>query len=164
MKFAPGDFFMTNSKKIQFTQEGFDGLKTELDELLKNKKQQAIDRLAKARAMGDLSENSEYTAAKEELAFVDGRIKEIEELLKRGEVVQSTPSAGITIGAEVTVDKDGREETYSIVGEFEADPLNKKLSATSPIGKALLGKNEGDLVVVEVPAGKLNYKILKIKK
>lgn len=155
---------MTNSKKIQFTQEGFDGLKTELEELLKNKKQQAIDRLAKARAMGDLSENSEYTAAKEELAFVDGRIKEIEELLKRGEVVQTVLSSGIQIGAEVIVEKDGKEETYSIVGEFEADPLNKKLSATSPIGKALLGKNEGDLVVVEVPAGKLNYKILKIKK
>lgn len=160
----PGDFFMTNTKKIQFTKEGYEGLQTELDELIKNKKQQAIDRLGLARSMGDLSENSEYTAAKEELAFVDGRIKEIEELLKRGVVVKSAPSAGISIGAEVTVDRDGKVETYSIVGEFEADPMLKKLSATSPIGKALIGKKEGDTVTVEVPAGKLNYKILKIKK
>jgi len=155
---------MTDTQKIPFTQEGFESLKKELEDLLKNKKQKAIDRLGLARSMGDLSENSEYHAAKEELEFVDGRSKEIEELLKRGEVVEVKQSAGISIGTHVTVEKDGTEETYSIVGEFEADPMQKKLSATSPIGKALIGKNEGDHVVVKVPAGKLNYKIIKIKK
>ncbi len=155
---------MKNSNKIQFTQEGYGNLQKELDDLNLNKRQQARERLGRARAMGDLSENSEYHAAKEELAFVEGRISEIEQLLSRGIVIEVKPSAGISIGAEVIVERDGNKETYAIVGEFEADPLNKKLSATSPIGKAFIGKKEGDLVTVEVPAGKLKYKILKIKK
>jgi len=154
---------MTNTK-IQFTKDGYKNLETEMTVLQSTQRPAAVDRLQKARAMGDLSENSEYTAAKEELAFVEGRIKEIEELMKRAEVVESQPSHGISIGAEVTVERDGNEETYSIVGEFEADPVQKKLSATSPIGQALLGKKEGDMVDVEVPAGKIHYKILKIKK
>lgn len=154
---------MTNTK-IQFTKDGYKKLKAELSELQSTQRPAAVDRLQKARAMGDLSENSEYTAAKEELAFVEGRIKEIEELMKRAEIVESQSTPGISIGVDVTVERDGREETYSIVGEFEADPMQKKLSATSPIGQALLGKKEGDMVEVEVPAGKLHYKILKIIK
>lgn len=157
------DFFMNNGK-IQFTREGYDNLQAELDELLTVKRPQAVTRLGKARAMGDLSENSEYVAAKEDLAFVEGRVKEIEELLHRGEIVEPLPGKGVVIGATVTVGKNGSEETYSIVGEFEADPMAKKLSATSPIGSALLGKKEGDIVSVDVPAGKLNYKILKVVK
>lgn len=154
---------MTNTK-IQFTKDGYKKLESELQELQTTQRPAAVERLQKARAMGDLSENSEYTAAKEELAFVEGRIKEIEELMKRAEVVESQPTRGISIGAEVTVEREGREETYSIVGEFEADPVQKKLSATSPIGQALIGKKEGDMVDVEVPAGKIHYKIIKIKK
>lgn len=154
---------MTNTK-IQFTKDGYKKLEAELLELQTTQRPAAVERLGRARAMGDLSENSEYTAAKEELAFVEGRIKEIEELMKRAEVVETQPTKGISIGAEVTVERDGREETYSIVGEFEADPMEKKLSATSPIGQALIGKKEGDMVDVEVPAGKIHYKILKIKK
>ncbi len=153
-----------NNTKIQFTKDGYNKLQEELDELNKDKRPAAVDRLQKARAMGDLSENSEYTAAKEELAFVEGRIKEIEELMARGEIVEVQPSHGISIGAEVTVEREGKEETYYIVGEFEADPMQKKLSATSPIGQALLGKKEGDLVDVDVPAGKIHYRIIKIKK
>lgn len=153
-----------NNGKIQFTREGYDNLQAELDELLTVKRPQAVTRLGKARAMGDLSENSEYVAAKEDLAFVEGRVKEIEELLHRGEIVEPLAGKGVVIGATVTVEKNGAEETYSIVGEFEADPMAKKLSATSPIGSALLGKKEGDIVSVEVPAGKLNYKILKVVK
>ncbi|QQS43877.1 transcription elongation factor GreA [Candidatus Roizmanbacteria bacterium] len=152
------------STKIQFTKDGYKKLESELQELQTTQRPAAVDRLGRARAMGDLSENSEYTAAKEELAFVEGRIKEIEELMKRAEVVESQPSHGISIGAEVTVEREGREETYSIVGEFEADLMQKKLSATSPIGQALIGKKEGDMVDVEVPAGTIHYKILKIKK
>lgn len=161
-----GDAFfgLNMSDKIQFTQEGFDNLKLEHEDLVGTRRAKAVDRLAKARAMGDLSENSEYSAAKEELAFVEGRIKEVEELLKKAEIIHSKASDGITVGTDVIVEKDGKEETFSIVGEFEANPLNKKLSSTSPIGKSLLGKKEGDIVIVEVPAGKLKYKILKIKK
>jgi len=152
------------SNKIQFTQEGFDNLKLEHEDLIGPRRAKAVDRLAKARAMGDLSENSEYSAAKEEIAFVEGRIQEIEELINKAVIMVSTPASGITIGTNVIVEKDGKEESYSIVGEFEANPLNNKLSSTSPIGKAFLGKKEGETVIVDVPAGKLKYKILKIKK
>ncbi|MBP7967540.1 transcription elongation factor GreA [Candidatus Woesebacteria bacterium] len=150
--------------KIQFTKDGFKQLQAELDDLQKVRRPAAVTRLSKARAMGDLSENSEYTAAKEDLSFVEGRVQEIEELIKNAVIIDVKAHDGISIGVDVTVEKDGTEETYSIVGEFEADPMLKKLSATSPIGKALLGKKEGDSVEVQVPAGKLKYKIIKIKK
>lgn len=150
--------------KIQFTKEGYKQLQIELDELQKVKRPAAVTRLSKARAMGDLSENSEYTAAKEDLSFFEGRIQEIKELIKNAEIIEVNTKNGIGIGVEVTVEKDGKKETYSIVGEFEADPMSKKLSSTSPIGRALIGKKEGDTVEVEVPAGKLTYKIIKINK
>jgi transcription elongation factor GreA len=149
-------------RTFQFTKEGHKKLLEEYEDLRKNKRPITVLRLEKARAMGDLSENSEYTAAKEEIAFVEGRIKEVEELMKNAVVIESNNADGISIGAEVTVEKDGKIETYSIVGEFEADPLEKKLSATSPIGKALVGKKRGDTVEVDVPAGTLKYVIKDI--
>ena len=151
-------------KKFQFTPDGFKKLELEYDELLKTKRPAAVTRLAKARSMGDLSENSEYSAAKEELAFVEGRIKEIEELMKNAEVIDAKLTDSIEIGTEVTVEKDGNNETFYIVGEFEADPMTKKLSSTSPIGSTLLGKKLGETVEVEVPVGTLKYKIKEIKK
>lgn len=151
-------------KKVQLTKQGFDNLQKEHQELLKKKRPTAVERLQKARAMGDLSENSEYTAAKEELAFVEGRIQEIEELLKNVEIVKNyNRRTNVDLGVKVTVEVNGKQESFEIVGEFEADPLNKKLSHTSPIGKALVGKKVGDLVEVEVPAGKIKYKIVDIK-
>lgn len=151
-------------KKTQLTKEGFENLKKELDELVKTKRPYAIDRLGKARSMGDLSENSEYTAAKEELAFVEGRILEIEEILKVVEVVENHNTADkVEVGSSVAVEVGGKKELFQIVGEFEADPMNKKLSHTSPIGHALLSKKVGDWVEVEVPAGKIKYKIIQIK-
>lgn len=150
--------------KTQLTKQGYDNLKKELDELKNQKRQQAVDRLAKARAMGDLSENSEYSAAKEELAFVEGRIQEIEEILKNVEVVENNAQNNhIQLGSSVTVEINGKKELFQIVGEFEADPLNKKLSHTSPIGQALIGKKPGDWVEIDVPAGKIKYKIVEIK-
>lgn len=151
-------------KKIQFTKEGFEKLKQEYDELTSKKKHQAIDRLQKARAMGDLSENSEYTAAKEDLAFVEGRVRELEELLANADIVDVTADQGaIVIGCKVKVETSGQHHEFMIVGEFEADPTTKKLSHTSPIGKALLGKKVGDKVEVSVPAGKMVYKIMDIR-
>ena len=151
-------------KKTQLTQDGFDKLKLELEQLTKTKRPYAVERLHKARSMGDLSENSEYTAAKEELAFVEGRILEIEEILKTVEVVANHDGASIVeVGTSVVIDSNGEKELYQIVGEFEADPINKKLSHTSPIGQALVGKKVGDWVEVEVPAGKIKYKIVEIK-
>jgi len=152
------------ANKIQFTQDGYENIQKEFAELQKTKQPQAVDRLQKARSMGDISENSEYHAANEELIFIEGRIREIKELINKAEIIKSSSTDSVTVGADVIVEKDGKEETFSIVGEFEANPLNKKLSATSPIGKSLIGKKVGNTVVVEVPAGKLKYKILKIKK
>jgi transcription elongation factor GreA len=151
-------------KKTQLTKEGFEKLKKEYDELVQVKKPYAIERLGKARSMGDLSENSEYSAAKEELAFVEGRILEIEEILKIVEVVENHNGGNsVEIGSSVIVELNGTKELFQIVGEFEADPMNKKLSHTSPIGKALLTKKVGDWIEVEVPAGKIKYKIVEIK-
>ena len=150
--------------KIPFTQAGYNKIVAELSELTDTKRQGAVTRLAKARAMGDLSENSEYQGAKEELAFVEGRIKEIKTLIERAEITSKKATDGIDLGNTVIVEKDGVKNTYTIVGEFEADPLQKKLSSTSPIGKALLGKKQGEIVHIDVPAGTLTFKILKIKK
>ncbi len=158
-----GGFYLF-MKKIQLTKEGFENLQKELKDLLENKKPAAIDRLSKARGMGDLSENSEYVAAKEDLALVEGRIQEVEEIIKTAEVVTNhNGNHAVNVGTTVTVEADGKQDMFQIVGEFEADPMNKKLSHTSPIGKALLGKRVGDLVVVQIPAGKIIYKILEIK-
>ncbi len=151
-------------KKIQLTKEGFEKLQNELQELRDKKRPAAVERLQKARAMGDLSENSEYTAAKEDLALVEERIQELESILKDVEVTENhAQHDGIEIGDTVVVEHNGQQEEYSIVGEFEADPMNKKLSHTSPIGKALLGKTVGETVEVIIPAGKTTYKILSIK-
>ncbi len=156
--------FFLSMKKIQVTQEGFENLQKELKELVDFKRPAVLDRLAKARAMGDLRENSEYSASKEEQGFIEGRIMELEQLLKNVEIVTASGQAGtIEIGTAVVVDTPNGTDTFYIVGEFEADPMNKKLSQTSPIGKALIGKKVGDTVEVEVPAGKLTYKIIEVK-
>jgi len=150
--------------KIQITQKGFNDLKIELEDLIKNKRPKAIDRLGKARSMGDLSENSEYTAAKEELAFVDGRVQEIQQVIDNAEVTNNNNASDfVQIGSSVTVELNGKNEVFQIVGEFEADPMNKKLSQNSPIGQALINKKVGDQVEVNIPAGKVQYKIIEIK-
>jgi len=150
--------------KVQLTQEGRDKLEIELKDLKENKRPTTVERLQKARGMGDLSENSEYSAAKEELAFVEGRVKEIEEILKHSAVVANHANGHeVSLGSSVTVEINGAKDTFHIVGEYEADPMQKKLSNTSPIGKALLGKTAGSVVEIEVPAGKTTYKILEIK-
>lgn len=150
--------------KIQLTKQGYDDLQKEQQDLVRNKKLQAVDRLQKARAMGDLSENSEYNAAKDGLAFVEGRIHEIEEIFKQAIVVENHASGNIVeLGTFVLVEVDGRKELFQIVGEFEADPMNKKLSQNSPIGQALINKKVGDQVEVNIPAGKVQYKIIEIK-
>lgn len=150
--------------KTQLTKEGHERLQEEHKNLAEVKKPQAIERLHKARSMGDLSENSEYTAAKEELAFVEGRITEIEVILKNVEIINNqADGATVTLGNKVSVQGDkGTKEDFIIVGEFEADPVERKLSHTSPIGRALLGKKVGETIEIEVPAGKISYKILNV--
>ncbi len=152
------------NKKIQFTSEGFDTIKKEYDELVTTKKQLAIERLSKARAMGDLSENSEYTAAKEDLGFIEGRVRELENVIKNAEIVKHHAAENfVEISSKVVLQVNDKKEEYTIVGEFEANPMERRLSQTSPIGKALLGKKKGETVEVQIPAGKIKYTILDIK-
>jgi len=153
----------TLNDKIQFTQGGLAEINTELDGLKGAKLTAAIERVARARDFGDLSENAEYHAAKEELAFIEGRIEELEDIVARAQVVESkTTNGAVDIGCKVTVAVAGKDHTYEIVGEWEADPLKQKISHTSPLGQALVGKKPGDKVEFLAPAGKVVYQIKKI--
>lgn len=153
---------MTDITKIQFTAVGLDELKSELKDLQSNKLPAAIDRVARARDFGDLSENAEYHAAKEELSFIEGRIEELENIVAKAYVVGKKDTSTIDIGCRVTVELGGKEHTYDVVGEWEADPMKKKISHTSPLGQALVGKKKGETVEFQAPAGKVVYKIKKI--
>lgn len=151
-----------NGQKI-LTREGLDQLKAEYEELVKLKRPMAVNRLAEARDLGDLSENSEYAAAKQDLAFIDGRITELEEILHGAKVVAASHKRGtVDIGCRVTLHINGKRDVFTLVGEWEADPAQKKISHSSPLGKALIGKKPGDVVEVDAPAGKIAYKIIDI--
>ena len=150
------------NNKIQFTPQGLTEIKSELDELKNKKLQAAIDRVSRARDFGDLSENAEYHAAKEELAFIEGRVEELEEIVKNALVVKTGSNGQVNVGCKVTVEVDGKDLTYNVVGEWEADPLSKKISHTSPLGQALMGKKTGDEVRFDAPAGSVIYKVKKI--
>lgn len=155
-----------DSKKVFLTKEGLEELKKEHEEISRVKRPAIVKRLSQARDQGDLSENAEYHAAREELSFVDGRIDELEELLKSVVVIEDHAKTGadrsVELGSKVTIKIDGREEVYSVVGEFEADPAEKKISHESPLGKALIGKKVGQEVEVEAPVGKIIYRIVSI--
>jgi transcription elongation factor GreA len=129
------------------------------------KRPKFVERLSNARSQGDLSENSDYQSAKEELEFLDGRIDELEDVLKNAAVVGNGNghSAGVGVGTKVTVKVKGKENVFDIVGEWEADPMNKKISHDSPLGMALLGKKAGDSAKVEAPAGVVVYEILAVE-
>lgn len=156
-----GCFFMAESNVI--SQKGYNKVLAEIDELKKKKRPVAVARLKKAREMGDLSENSEYVAAKEDLSFLDGRVQELEYLLRQVKVIpDSSDNSVVEVGSVIEVLVNGNKDTISIVGELEANIAEKKLSNNSPIGSALLGKKKGDNVTVKVPAGEIEYSILKI--
>lgn len=147
---------------IQLTKEGVEQLKRELADLESKSRPETVERLTKARSMGDLKENNAYHAAKEELGDIDGRILEIKHILKNAIIIEKDNSGTAQLGSTLTVEVDGATRTFSIVGEFESDPMNGKLSQTSPIGAALLGAKVGMSVNIQLPAGTKTYKILKI--
>lgn len=152
------------AKQVQMTKSGLEALKKELDELVKVKRPKLVERLTFARSQGDLSENNDYANAKEELEFMDGRISELEEVLKNASVVSSNgKKSEVGIGTKITVKFNGEKHIFEMVGEWEADPVNKKISPESPLGKALLGKKVGERAEVEAPAGKVIYEILVIE-
>jgi transcription elongation factor GreA len=149
---------------IKVTKDGLEALKKELSVLVEEKRPRIVERLSNARSQGDLSENSDYQSAREELEFLDGRIDEIQEVMKRAQVVSNNGHNGsVGVGTKVTLKVNGSDQMFDIVGEWEADPVNKKISHTSPLGVALLGKKKGERVEVEAPAGKVLYEILRIE-
>lgn len=155
---------MNDQQTVYLTQNGLDNLKQELTAIKEDKLPKAIDRVAKAREFGDLSENSEYHAAREDHAWIQGRLEELEGILSRAKVVDTSgTSSQVAIGCQVEIEVNGGTHQFSIVGEWEADPAAKKISHQSPLGQALLGKKVGDKVEVEAPAGKITYIIKGIK-
>ena len=155
-----------DNKKIYLTKEGLEELKKEHEELSKEKRPEVLERVSEARNMGDLSENAEYVAAREELNFIDGRIDELDELLKQAVLIKEDHSKGshgmVKLGSVVTLNVKGKKEEFSLVGEWEADPHDKKISHESPLGKALIGKKIGEKFEVEAPAGKIEYTVVSI--
>ena len=156
-----------SKKKVYVTREGLEELKKEFDDLSNVKRAQVLERVSAARSMGDLSENSEYTAAREELSLIDGRIEELADIIKTANLIEENHHTGkkaaIELGSSITLSVSGKKELFNLVGEWEADPKNKKISHESPLGKALMGKMIGDKVEVEAPAGKLIYTVVSIK-
>ena len=148
---------------LKLTKTGLEALKIELTELTEDKRPKLVSRLSYAREQGDLAENSDYQSAKEELEFLDGRIEELSGVIKTAIVTDDSKSGGVGVGTKVTVKVNGKETVYNIVGEWESDPMNKKISDNSPIGVALVGKKVGDKAEVEAPAGKIVYEILAIE-
>ena len=154
-----------DAKKIYLTKEGLEKLKQEHEELTKVKRPEILDRVAQARNMGDLSENAEYTMAREELSFIDGRIDELEELIAQAVLIQEDHAKGnhvVKLGSKVSVNIKGKKEEFMVVGEWEADPNEKKISHESPLGKAIIGKKVGEKVEVEAPAGTVVYTITSV--
>lgn len=150
-----------NKKKIFVTKEGLEELKQEYHQLLDVKRSEVVERVSAARAMGDLAENSEYTAAREELSLIDGRIEELAEIIKHANVIEEerVGSQVVQLGSKVILVVNGKKEEFTLVGEWEADPHEKKISHESPLGKALIGKGVGEKIEVEAPAGKIHYTI-----
>ena len=152
------------ARQTYLTPEGETKLKAELAELKGNRREELAQRLRAAIQMGDLSENADYHKAKEDQAFLEGRIQEIEAILRTAIIIEKRLSDTVTVGSLVTIQEDNfTPETYHVVGAKEADPRNGKISNESPIGKAIMEHKVGDIVETETPAGKIKLKILKIE-
>ena len=154
-------------EKVPMTKEGYDMLQAELKRRQSEERPAIIAAIAEARAHGDLSENAEYHAAKEQQSHNEGRVNELEDLLSRTEIIDSSKLSGSTIKFGATVklvdEETEAEKTYQIVGEQEADVKAGKISITSPIARALIGKGEGDSIEVAAPGGARDYEILSVK-
>ncbi len=153
---------------VPITKRGAELLKEELHNLKTKERRAVIDAIAEARSHGDLSENAEYDAAKERQAFVEGRIAELEGKLSSAQIIDPTlleADGRVVFGATVSLEdiESGQKATYQIVGLDEADLKESKISITSPIARALIGKYAGDVVVVQAPAGEREYEVLEVR-
>ena len=156
------------NEEMLLTQEGYDKIVAEHEELVSVKRAEVAARIKEAISYGDISENAEYDSEKNEQAELEEKIHELEEILRKAKIVQDEDVKGdtVNIGLKVTVqDLDtGDIEVYSIVGATESDPFNGKISTDSSVGKGLIGKKKNDTVAIEVPDGVINYKIMNIEK
>jgi len=150
--------------EILVTTEGLEKAKKELEHLKKVKRPEIIQRIKTAKEFGDISENAEYEDAKNEQSFVEGRIKELENLIKKAQVVEAKSNASlVSIGDKVHVKCDGEKTIFEIVGATESDPVSGKISSESPIGMSLIGRKKGDKITVPIPDGEMRCEILDIK-
>lgn len=156
-----GPFEEGYMKEVVLTEEGLEKIKVELTELKKRRKD-IISRIQTAKEFGDLSENAEYDDARNEQSFIEGRLEELQEMMKRAKIVAkgTQPDGHVSLGSKVAVVCEGEKESYELVGAHESDPLKGKVSIESPIGKALMGAAKGETVIVDTPSGKLEYKII----
>lgn len=151
------------NKQVLLTEEGLKKLQGELKVLKEERRKEVIERIQEAVAHGDLSENADYAQAKEEQAFIEGRIQEIEEMIKNAEIISNAGNSNMVgIGSTVTAKLNGKEVKYTIVGSNEANPAAGRISNESLVGKALLGHKAGEKVIVQTPAGVNEYQIVSI--
>ena len=155
---------MRQKKEFLLTSEGYLDLETELNELKNSERPRIIEAIKEARAQGDLSENADYDAARDEQAKIEARIQELEYMLEHAKIIEKRSGDKVSVGTTVTVKyvDDDEEEIYSIVGSMEADPFENKISNESPIGKAIMNKKVGDIISVESPNGNYDIKIVNI--
>ena len=155
---------MSNAKEMYLTEEGYSEIKKELEYLKTEKRPEVINALKEARALGDLSENAEYDAARTEQAEVEGKIKELEVMLEKAVIIKDVKTDKVSIGTSVKIKyiDDDEIDEYSIVGSKEADPFDNKISNESPIAKAIIGASVGDIVTVNSPNGKYDVEIIEI--
>jgi transcription elongation factor GreA len=154
-------------EKIAVTATGYSRMEAELKNLKSVERPAVIQAIAEARAHGDLSENAEYSAAREKQGFIEGRIKELEDKISRADVIDVKSLSGDTVkfGATVTLsdEESGDESTYQVVSEYEADLKAGRISITAPLARALIGKKKGDSVEVKTPKGEKSYEVLTVK-
>lgn len=156
---------MNTHELVYLTAEGVEELRQELDHMVNVKRPALARRLRKAIQQGDLTENADYIAAKEEQGFLEGRIQQIEAMLRRAVLIEENgPTDQVTLGSRVTLVEEGTDEpeVFRVIGPAEADPANGKVSNESPLGRALLGHRVGDLVTVEAPGGQIVFRITAI--
>ena len=156
---------MANAEKIMVTAEGYLDLENELNELKNVRRPQIIQAIKEARSLGDLSENAEYDAARNEQAQIEGRIKQLEKMLENVSIIEEVSTDTVSIGNTVAIKyvEDDEEDEYKIVGSQEADPFESKISNESPIAQALFDHKVGDVVTVESPNGSYEVEIIEIK-
>jgi transcription elongation factor GreA len=157
-----------SNNTVYLTKEGYEKLESELEYLINVRRKEVANQIAEAKAEGDISENAGYDEAKNAQAFLEGRIREVENRIRNAQLIDDmagSPSNIVALGRTVVVQEVGSdlEETYAIVGSVEVDPKNGRISNESPMGKALLGKKVGDKITVKTPGGEIEFKILKLE-